>query len=160
VVASGLQQMFDKPPWVGLYPDVWDIQQNVAQGAFIYAGLPLRCLRAQGRTPAWTVPWTRVLRDREGSTRWHVSGWGTPPEEFAGPNAVAWSVRLSFPPGQANELMIAGAAMPKRVRVDGEVMEKTDAASGAGWRYGREREAVMVRFVSPRSGEAEVRVEW
>jgi hypothetical protein len=172
VVASGLQQMFDRPPWVGLFPDVWDVEQNIAQGAFIYAGLPLRCLRAQGRTPAWTRTWTRVLRDTEGTTTWHVSGWGKEPEKLAAPNPVLWSVRLTYPAGQANELVIVGAAAPKRVRVDGETLERADAGitpttadtavahTGVGWRYINEKKALIVRFVSPQSGAAEVRLEW
>ncbi|MEP0841725.1 MAG: hypothetical protein HRF43_03325, partial [Phycisphaerae bacterium] len=79
VLASGLQQMFDKPPWVGLYPDVWDVEHNTAQGAFIFPRFQLRCLQAQRRAPVWTRTWTRILRSDDGKTRWHVSGWGPEP---------------------------------------------------------------------------------
>jgi hypothetical protein len=173
VVGSGLQQMFDKPPWAGLYPDVWDIQQNTAQGAFIYAGLPLRCLRAQGRVPPWTKTWTRVLRDELGRMQWHVSGWGSPPQQLPAPNPVVWSVRLAYPPGQPNELLIAGVPAPRRVRIGDAILEAPTPATspsptadtavahaGAAWRCVSEKDAVVIRFTSPREGETDVRVEW
>lgn len=171
VVASGLQQMFDQPPWVGLYPDVWNVEQNLAQGAFIYAGLPLRCLRAQGRTPPWTQTWTRVLHEMNGTMTWHVSGWGKMYWDLPDPSTVSWTAKLEYPAGQANELVIAGAAAPKRVRVDGEELRRADvpatsppadtiAAQTPGWRYLSERKVVVVRFISPAGGKAEIRIEW
>lgn len=173
VVNSGFQQMFDRPPWVGLYPDVWDIEHNLAQGAFIYATLPLRCLKAQGRAPLLATTWTRVLQTATGGPPWHVSGWGTPPEQIPPPNHVTWSVRLAYPAGQANELLIVGAPKPKRVRIEDVMLEEragenaapatADTAvahTTAGWRYVGEKKAISIRIISPPAGEATVRIEW
>lgn len=161
VVLSGLQQMFDRPPWTGLYPDVWDTQQNIAYGALIYAGLPLRCLKAQGRVPAWTQTWTRVLRSPDGGPAWHVSGWGSPPD-LPLPGPAEWSVTVSGLPGQANELLLAGPEKPRRVRVGGEGVEPVapDApAEAIGWRYLEPRRVLALRFQQPAS-QARIEIAW
>lgn len=149
VVASGLQQMYDKPPWVGLYPDVWFTQENVATGAQICAMLPMRCLQAQKRIPAWADPWTRILRDFTGRKHWHVSGWGLPISVSLPTDAAAWSCKIEYLVGEPNELLVAGVEAPAAVRVDGERMDKLEAAApveNPGWRYLADRQAVVVRF--------------
>lgn len=163
VVLSGLQQMFDKPPWVGLYPDVWNLEQNLACGAFIYSGIPLRCLQAQGRVPQWTRTWTRILTSDNGRLRWHVSGWGKAPD-LRPPNATAWSVRLTYPAGQATELLIAGTEAPSHVLIDGDVLERYPAVpppAKPGWQYIADKRVLVVRFNMPaKLDSAEVRIQW
>jgi len=153
VAASGLQQMFDRPPWIGLYPDVWETRHNRALGAFINPRLLMRCLQAQGRLPAWTVPWTRILRDDPGKQRWHVSGWGKPIALDAPVRTGSWSAQVDFLPGQPNELMVVGAAPPARVSVAGRELElhhgPTLTGHHSGWWYDPDHRAVLVRFVQP-----------
>ncbi len=162
VVASGLQQMFDRPPWVGLYPDVWDTQGNIAHGAFICAMLPMNCLQAQGRLPRWAKPWTRILRGAAGGRRWHVSGWGRPvslePPVAGGP----FRATVAFPAGQPSELILAGVDQPKRVHVAGDILdpaESGDPPTAAGWRYDADRRAVVIRFLQSRP-RTDIRIDW
>jgi hypothetical protein len=157
VVASGLQQMFDKPPWVGLYPDVWNVEQNVAQGSLIYAGLPLRCLQAQGHAPMWTRSWTRVLRSADGQLRWHVSGWGSAPL-LAAPTLPNWSATLVYLAGQPCELLIAGVGEPKQIMLGEEVI--TNESGPTRWQYGKENRALAIRFITPDTGQATLHVTW
>lgn len=162
VVLSGLQQMMDKEPWIGLYPDSWHIQTNIAYPALIYPGLLMRCLQAQGRLPNWSDPWTRVVRDDLGHRRWHVSSWGKPVEVDPPVPGGPWQVKVAFLPGQDNELIVANVDKPLTVRVGQEVVDSLtpDAAPAApGWRYDARRRAMLARFkqVLPTS---EIRVTW
>ncbi len=158
VVASGLQQTFDKPPWVGLYPDVWDTQTNIAQGAFICGLLPLQCLQGQGRLPAWTRPWTRILRDPNTDRTRHLSGWGREPDldwPVAGNPLI---VTTDFLPNEPNELVVANADPPRLIRV-GETLLNQSNKPGPGWRYDPMSRAVFVRFIQSEP-KTVIRVEW
>ncbi|HOW73441.1 MAG TPA: hypothetical protein PKY77_22810 [Phycisphaerae bacterium] len=164
VVGSGWQQTFDREPWVGLYPDVWDLQANRAQGALISAQLPLACLKAQGCLPRWTDPWTRVVPDGWGRNRWHVSGWGSPPDLRAPHPDSFWAVSLDFPPGQPNELVIARVSRPERVHVGGRLLDARVSAVGRGeqepgWAYHAALQALVIRFIQP-APKTEVLVQW
>ncbi len=162
VVASGLQQMFDRPPWIGLYPDVWDTRENAAQGVFICARLPIRCLQAQRRVPYWTQTWTRVLRDASTKRRWHVSGWGEPIALASPVEGGSWTAKISFWPSQPNELIIAGIDRPRGILIDGTPMSDPSAADPLkkeGWYYHAPGQAAVVRFTQ-RKAETELRIEW
>jgi hypothetical protein len=161
VLASGLQQTFDCPPWVGLYPDVWDTQQNIAHGAFICAMLPTRCLQAQGRIPDATLPWTRVMIATPARQPWHVSGWGKPISMDPPVKGGAWTVKVSFIEDQPNELVVARAPKPRAVLRGTEVLAEVDdpARSGSGWRYDEELQTLLVRFVHESRVET-LRVDW
>jgi hypothetical protein len=162
VVASGRQQMFDKPPWTGLYPDVWDTQANIAHGALIYAGLPLACLQAQGRAPRWAVPWTRVIQDDFLRLTWHVSGWGPVPV-LEPPGRLDWEVTLQYPEGQPNELLLTPVDEPTRVLVGETALEEFQPAEKPlhvpGWQYLPGRRALSIRFCQP-APSTNVRVLW
>ena len=162
VVASGLQQTFDRPPWVGLYPDVWNTEKNIAHGAFICAMLPANCLRAQGRIPRWPTPWTRVLHDQPVNRRWHVSGWGRADSLDSPVAGGSWSATITFPTGQPNELIVAGVDEPRRADVAGQPLdhiEKSASPTSAGWRYDSERRVVAIRFLQ--SAEyTELTIHW
>jgi len=164
VARSGWQQTFDREPWVGLYPDVWDLQINRAQGAFICAHLPLACLRAQGRLPRWADPWTRVVPDAFGHNRWHVSGWGTPPDLSSPHPDTFWSVVLEFPPGQPNELVLTRLSQPQKVHVGGQLLDARTSAAGQdgqklGWAYDPTLQALAIRFIQP-TPKTEVSIQW
>ncbi len=154
VVASGEQQMLDKPPWVGLYPDSWDLRKNYCQPAYLGAMLPLNCLQAQERVPDMTEPWTRVLR-RPGLTEsWHVSGWGPPARLDPPTGGTRWSATLSFPAGQANELLVVGVDQPASIDLDGKQLGRGEgswpaARAEPGWWYDPQRRALLVRFTQP-----------
>lgn len=161
VVLSGLQQMMDKEPWIGLYPDSWHTQTNIAYPALIYPGLLMRCLQAQGRLPDWSEPWTRVVNDESGR-RWHVSSWGRPVEVQRPVIGGPWVVKVAFPRGQQNELLVANVDKPMTVRVGSDVLDSLtpDAAPGSlGWRYDAQRRALIARFTQPVS-ISEIRVTW
>ncbi len=143
VVRSGEQQMLDRPPWVGLYPDVWDLGSNSAVGAYISAMLPLECLRALSEAPADTKIWSRVF-DRPGG-RMHVSGWGRPVK--AGWKGKVLSVVVDFAPGQPNELLIVNADRPASVNVAGQAI--SEGEEEGRWQYRADRRAVALRFRSP-----------
>ncbi len=155
VVLSGLQQMFDKPPWVGLYPDVWDTQLNRAYGAFICSVIPMHCLEAQGRLPPWTEPWTRVLRN--GDQRWHVSGWGRP-VKLAEPDTT-WTATIEFLEDQPNELLIAGVEGPRSVRLDDKLLAPQPSPGTTGWKYDSDRRALLVRFTQD-TKRVNIQVGW
>lgn len=162
VVLSGLQQMMDKEPWVGLYPDSWHTQTNLAHAALIYPGLLMRCLQAQGRMPCWSEPWTRVVRDDSGRRRWHVSSWGKPIEVARPLPGGVWTCRIGFLAGQQNELLVSNVDKPVSLRVGGEViplLEEHDPVTSVGWRYDPQRRCVLARFLQP-SAIAELRVAW
>ena len=160
VVASGLQQTFDKPPWIGLYPDVWDTQTNIAQGAFICGALPIACLQEQGRIPAWTRPWTRVLHDPNSDRVWHVSGWGREPELDWPVAGNPLNVTMEFLPGQPNELVVVGVDRPRLARVGDSLVDSLDQPKPVpGWRYDPDLRTVFVRFMQP-DRTTVVRVEW
>jgi len=153
VMRSGQQQQLDRPPWVGLYPDVWQTETNHAVGAFISAMMPLRCLRSAGECPADTSTWTRVIETPRG--RIHVSGWGRP-------RRVEWlreglAVRADFAPQQPSELVIVGAGRPGKVLVAGAPL-----AEGSGqdhWQYRADRRAVIARFTH-KEAVCPIEVEW
>ncbi|MGQ9649942.1 MAG: hypothetical protein ACUVXJ_07515 [Phycisphaerae bacterium] len=162
VVLSGLQQMMDRQPWIGLYPDSWHTQTNIAYPALIYPGLLMRCLQAQNRLPDWSEPWTRIVRDELGHRRWHVSSWGKPVEVNAPVPGGPWHVKVAFPPGQDNELLVTNVDKPLTVRVGQDVLVSlaSDAPPTAlGWRYHDQRRAMVARFrqTLPTS---EIRVTW
>ncbi len=162
VVLSGLQQMLDKEPWVGLYPDSWHLQTNNAYPALIYPGLLMRCLQAQGRLPCWSEPWTRVVRDDVGQRRWHVSSWGKPVEVQQPVLGGPWLVKAAFPSGQQNELLVANVDRPLSVRVGLDLLApiESDAAPATlGWRYDAQRRAVVARFAQT-FPVVEVQVTW
>jgi hypothetical protein len=153
VVCSGEQQMLDREPWVGLYPDVWDLGTNSALGAYISAVLPLQCLRAQGNAPADAQVWARVLRP--GGRTMHVSGWGRVMKvACAGRELV---VECDFAPGQVNELVIVGADKPSTVRVGEEVLPAGDGENH--WQY-RPEERAMVLRVKHRQAVMKTVVRW
>lgn len=164
VVRSGWQQTFDREPWVGLYSDVWDLQTNRAQGALICAHLPLACLKAQGRLPRWTDSWSRVVPGASGSRPWHVSGWGAVPD-LSGPHPERfWSIWLEFPPGQPNELVMAGVSRPQKVHIGGRLLAARASGSGLrgqepGWIHDPALRALAIRFIQP-AWKVEVRVDW
>ncbi|HSW44073.1 MAG TPA: hypothetical protein VLM89_00710 [Phycisphaerae bacterium] len=163
VVASGLQQTFDRPPWVGLYPDVWDTPTNIAQGAFICARLPMECLRAQGRLPRWASTWTCIIRDPAGPARRHISGWGPQPELSWPTAGNPLTLPLEYLPGEPNELIIAGSDKPRLVRINDQVLDPAPDAAGSseppGWRYDRAPRMLIIRFIQP-ARYATVRIEW
>jgi hypothetical protein len=111
VLLSGRQQMLDRPPWVGLYPDVWELETNCGTGAYISSMLILRVLQAQGVAPRDTLTWSRVLHEQGGPV--HVSGWG----RLVAIERDADQLRLTvdFAPGQDNELLIVGVPAPQEV---------------------------------------------
>jgi hypothetical protein len=161
VVRSGQQQTFDREPWIGLYPDVWDPEKNSAQGAYICGLLPMRCLQAQGRLPAWAQTWTQVLAEPAGGRRWHVSGWGRP-AKLAWPTANRpLIVPVEYLAGEANELVIAGADRPRLVRVDNQILQVLEGAkvTTGSWVYDAKLRAIVIRFVQP-DRRATVRVVW
>jgi hypothetical protein len=150
VIASGFQQMMDREPWVGLLPDGYHLEINVALPALIYSGHYLKCLRAQDRVPAWEPSWSEVLRNDTGLT-WHVSGWGSP-EELASPSHVLpWEATLSFVCNETNELLIVGIDEPQRLLIDGNelprVKQLSDTAGRIGWHYERSRHVLLARFI-------------
>lgn len=162
VIASGLQQMFDKPPWVGLYPDIWDTRANRAHGALISSRLPMYCLRAQGRIPPGASTWTRVLHDNVGELRWHVSGWGKPISLDPPSDESAWEANLALPPDQPNELVLANVPEPRRVKAGEKSLESramNDPPTVKGWRYDAQRRAVMIRF-RQQAETQRIRVSW
>lgn len=158
VVASGLQQMMDKEPWIGLYPDAWLLEQNIAQPAMIYPGLILACRQSQGRLPTWSKPWTRVVADESGGTRWHVSGWGKP-VSLGKPDAKPWSATVEFITGQPSELLLARVDMPTKVTVGEAELVRQEGAGQAGWSYNAQHKTLVVRFrqAEPKTS---VSVEW
>lgn len=162
VLLSGLQQMMDKEPWIGLYPDSWHTQTNTAHSALIYPGLLMRCLHEQGRLPNWSEPWTRVVRDEFGQRRWHVSSWGRPVEVGHPVPGGPWIAKVAFPSGQQNELLLANVDKPVSLRVDGEALEPLEPgvpSTSVGWRYYPQRRALIARFAQT-SPVTEVRVTW
>ncbi|MBI4580828.1 MAG: hypothetical protein HY718_14060 [Planctomycetes bacterium] len=162
VVISGVQQMADKPPWVGLYPDSWILERNIAQPALIYPGLILKCRQAQGRLPRLSEPWTQVLRDPNGGRRWHVSGWGRP-VRLDPPGPGPWTAAIAFLAGQPNELILADVDDPKSVRIGTELLDRHAAGeqstSAIGWRYDTAQRALLARFVHT-DREAQIRIAW
>ena len=69
---------------------------------------------------------------------------------------------MAFPKGQPNELILAGADEPKRVRIAGEPLEHAAAATpdkATAWRYDAGRRAVVIRFTQPIQ-RTDVRIDW
>jgi hypothetical protein len=137
-------------------------QDTIAAGAQICPMLPMQCLQAQSRIPNWATPWTQVIRDETGRRRWHVSGWGKAsklPSPVAGGR---WSCRLTYLPGEPNELVIAAVEAPRSVKLADELLSKLapDADAGQpGWRYDPDLRAVLIRFIQPEE-HTEIAVLW
>lgn len=146
VVLSGWQQMMDKEPWVGLYPDSWLLDHNICQPAMIYPGLILACAQAQGRLPAWSCSWSRILRDEHSVLRWHLCGWGKP-VHLDPPNDHRWSARIEFLPGQPSELVLTGAKAPAEVLVGRAVLPRQSEPGQTGWTYEPASNRLVVRFL-------------
>lgn len=163
VVASGFQQTLDRPPWVGLYPDSWDLQANRAQPAYISSTLSLECLRAAGRMPPWTESWTRVVVDEGGQRRWHVTGWGRP-VTVPPPQAGSWSAVVAFPRGQPNELIVANVEAPRLIRVGNDLLQHLEKPEprnvrGSGWWYYPEQRALVMHFTQA-DEHTPMKIEW
>jgi len=162
VVASGLQQMFDKSPYTGLFPDVWDTFENRAHGPFISSYWPLRCLQAQDRIPRWTKSWTRVLRNDFPKAQWFISGWGQPVSLSRPTQTNPWTVKVRYLIGQDNELVVFGVQSPKNVRVDQTILPQQQPKAllkYPGWKYDHDRQALMIRFRHTNE-VSEIRVDW
>ncbi len=164
VVRSGLQQMMDRPPWTGLYPDSWNLFTNTAQPALIHPRLIHRCLEAQGRLPRWDEPWTQVRCDALTGRRWHVSGWGRPVSLDDPTGTGPWNAVVEHIAGQPNELLLAGVHPPRRLRVEGQILDPLgdDLRPGPGregWSYDPIRRLLMARFRQQRR-HAGIMVEW
>jgi hypothetical protein len=160
VVLSGMQQMADKPPWIGLFPDSWLLDRNISQVPLIYPGNLLKCRQAQGRLPRWSEPWTRVLRDETGERQWHVSGWGRP-IELGQPGLGPWIATIRFLPGQPNELVLAGVPKPRLVLLGNELLPTRDEShsSQPGWHYDPARRILLARFQQSEK-DVRLKVEW
>jgi len=164
VVRSGLQQMLDRPPWTGLYPDSWNLLTNTAHVALIHPWLIHRCLEAQGRLPRWDEPWTEVRCDPAAGRRWHVSGWGRPVSLDDPTGTGPWSAVVEHIAGEPNELLLAGIRPPRRLRVEGQNLDPLgdDLGPGPGregWCYDPVRRLLLTRFRQPRR-QACITVEW
>ncbi len=143
VILSGRQQMFDREPMVGLYPDAWPLITNRPGGALICCDLILRGLRAQRAIPSWSNTWTRVVAAPSG--RIHVSGWGDPKRCTHADGTL--HVEVDFAPTKANELLVARASRPATVRVTGRALQQ--GAGPTSWRYEPDRKLLFVRFEQP-----------
>jgi len=149
VVASGLQQMFDRQPWTGLYPDVWNVDGHWAGGALIAPDLIARALRAAGRIHPGLRNWTR--RIGPGAEALLVHGWGRPVrcEERDG----VLEIEVEFPAGEPCEVLLARAGRPSSVEVSG----KPVAEGEAGWRHDAALRLLGVRF-TPEGGRTVVSI--
>ncbi len=153
VIRSGQQQMLDREPWVGLYPDVWDLTTNSAVGAYIGAKLPLECLRAMGDAPADGETWSRVVAGPAGKL--HVSGWGRLRRLTVEGSTLA--AEVDFAPGQASELLLVNADKPVEIRAGAAALE-----AGIGnnrWHYSADRRVVAARFTGP-TAVTQILVRW
>lgn len=162
VLNSGLQQMIDKGPWLGMYPDAWHLIPNIAHVALIYPSWQLQCLQVQGRLPRYQEPWTSVLRDDRRGLRWHVSGWGEPVRVDQPVSSGRWTCRASYLPGQPSELLIGNVDEPLAVRAgDGRLERRIegDAPDMEGWCYDAKRRVLAVRFTHT-GRECAVAVDW
>jgi hypothetical protein len=146
VARSGLQQTFDREPWTGLYPDVWDLRGNWAGGALLHPQLIIEALRAGGHLPQPLRTWTR--RVGEGREALLVEGWGRVLSFEGGPERLKLAV--SWIPGEPGEILIARSPRPRSVSVGGAPL------TGDGLRYDETRRLLGARFVAP--GE-EIRIE-
>jgi len=143
VLLSGRQQMFDKEPMVGLYPDIWPLITNRPGGALICCDWIVRGLRAERAIPSWPTTWTRVVR--AGRKRVHVSGWGDP--KRCTRTGKVLRVEVDFAPHKPNELLVVRDVRPKAVRVAGRDLPEGDGANA--WRYRPGAKALLVRFEQP-----------
>lgn len=155
VLRSGLQQTFDREPWVGLYPDVWNPMENWAGGALICPHLTAQALRAAGQIPRELATWTR--RAGGGRDAPLVHGWGEAAAFEASAGGLAATVR--FLEGEPCELLVARCppAAPAAVLVAGAPLAAGEGREG--WRHDPSRRLLGVRFV-PRAGETRVEVRW
>jgi len=148
VARSGLHQMFDREPWTGLYPDVWDLQGNWAGGALLHPHLLIEALRAGGHLPQPLRHWTR--RAGEGREALLVQGWGKVLVFEGGPRRLELAVE--WIPGEPGEILIARSPRPRLVTVGGAALSEGDG----GLRYDEARRLLGARFVTP---AREVRIE-
>ncbi len=147
VARSGLQQMFDREPWTGLYPDVWDLRGNWAGGALISPRLIIDALRAGGHLPQELRTWGR--RAGDGPDALLVHGWGK--VGACRRTEQVLRVEVEFLAGETCELLVARAARPRMVSAAGKTLtEKTDDAEG--WRHDADRRLLGIRFVAPERG--------
>jgi hypothetical protein len=154
VVRSGLQQTFDREPWVGLYPDSWDLVTNTGAGALLSARLTLACLKAQGAVPNWASTWSRGV-DLHGK-RLLVNGFGTSTRcEVVDGDLV---VSVDFTPGSRNELVVAHTSRPRSVTVKGKKAPHGDGIPG--WRAVEESDVIVVSFVQGRSKPCTITLRW
>lgn len=162
VVRSGQQQIFDRPPWVGLYPDVWFVDEHRACGAFIWGQLPMQCLESQGRLPCMARSWNQALASADGNGRWYVSGWGRP-IELSEPGPGPWTATIEFLAGQPNELIMARVAKPRMILLDQQPLEAMEDAntrpSAQGWHYDAGTRLLAARFVQP-AAVCKLRIDW
>lgn len=151
VTRSGLQQTFDREPWTGLYPDVWNLEGNWAGGALISPHLLVEALHAGGVLHPALKTWSR--RAGSGADALLVHGWGEVQELRR--DAGRLEVRVRFLAGETGEIVIARAARPKRVLVSGTAL----AEDSAGWQHDERRKLLGARFRSD-SDDVRIEVEW
>ncbi len=144
VIRSGLQQMFDRPPWTGLYPDVWNLLENRAGGALISPILIAGALRAHGRLPRELSAWSR--RVGEGDEARVLHGWGRPIECTSDADGRTLRITVEFLAGEECELLITRSSRPREVNADGHRLEEGDG--GDQWRHDAEGRLLGVRFPS------------
>ncbi|MHC4442032.1 MAG: hypothetical protein ACYTA5_05500 [Planctomycetota bacterium] len=163
VLASGFQQMLDRAPYTGLFPDVWNTFHNQATGPYINASIHVRCMKALGRVPVWNDIWTRVLGGGDSKIRWHVSGWGAVGELSDPVDRGRWRAKVRYPVGQPNELIVVGADKPQQVQVADKLLRydgRTNATlTEPGWQYDSSRRAVIIYFVQA-DKITEIGVDW
>ncbi|MBI4583400.1 MAG: hypothetical protein HY717_05185 [Planctomycetes bacterium] len=156
VLRSGLQQTFDRDPWTGLYPDVWNLEGNWAGGALICPHLVVQALRAGGHIPQELRHWSR--RAGSGKEALLAHGWG----KLLGceGDSRRLQVRLTFLPGELGEVLIARSPRPRSVAVNGKALpEAPENRQGAGWRHDPEKRLTGIRFAPPQA-EVELTVEY
>jgi hypothetical protein len=154
VLRSGLQQTFDREPWTGLYPDVWNPIESWAGGALICPRLTVDALRAASELPRELSVWTR--RAGPGRDAVLVHGWGEAAAFEAASDRLAVTVR--FLAGEACELLVVRCpGAPASVAAGGKPLAPGDGREG--WRHDAARRLLGVRFV-PAAGETRVEVRW
>jgi hypothetical protein len=147
VIRSGLQQTFDREPWTGLYPDVWNVEENWAGGALICPHLTVQSLRAAGRIPQELRVWTR--RAGPGREVPIVHGWGSVTGFDATPEKI--TVSLRFLENEPCEVLVARSDRPGSVTAGGKELREVEVSSAEreGWRFDPARRLLGIRFISP-----------
>ena len=143
VTRSGLQQMFDREPWIGLYPDVWNVEGNWAGGALICPRLLVNALRAGGHLPQALKRWTR--RVELGSNALIVNGWG----ELLScrGNGQKLEIALRFLEKERGEILVAQSPEPRSIHGNEKELKADDGAQD-GFRYDPARKLLGARFLS------------